>query len=79
MVGRLVQDGKDVIFASALGKSQRCRNRRKKIPRSLKMARGNLNQSGRGGLGNEHFKTSTNSAPHFLSRKRTGIEEWINF
>ncbi|PRY86594.1 GTPase ObgE [Mongoliibacter ruber] len=36
-----------------------------------------LTQGGRGGLGNDHFKTSTNQAPHYAQPGESGIEEWI--
>ncbi|MGN6644933.1 MAG: GTPase ObgE [Cytophaga sp.] len=32
---------------------------------------------GRGGLGNEQFKTSTNQAPHYAQPGEPGIEAWI--
>lgn len=32
---------------------------------------------GRGGLGNENFKTSTNQAPHTAQPGEPGLEEWI--
>ncbi|GAB4107587.1 GTPase ObgE [Echinicola sediminis] len=36
-----------------------------------------LTKGGRGGLGNDHFKTSTNQAPHYAQPGESGIEEWI--
>ncbi len=36
-----------------------------------------LTPGGRGGLGNDHFKTSTNQAPHYAQPGEEGIEEWI--
>jgi GTP-binding protein len=32
---------------------------------------------GRGGLGNNHFKTSTNQAPEYAQKGESGIEKWI--
>ncbi|MFD2033183.1 GTPase ObgE [Belliella marina] len=36
-----------------------------------------LTRGGRGGLGNDHFKTATNQAPHYAQPGEEGIEEWI--
>ncbi|EON77755.1 GTP-binding protein Obg [Lunatimonas lonarensis] len=36
-----------------------------------------LTRGGRGGMGNDHFKTATNQAPHFAQPGEPGVEEWI--
>ena len=36
-----------------------------------------LAKGGMGGLGNNHFKSSTNQAPHYAQPGEEGIEEWI--
>ncbi|SHM59511.1 GTP-binding protein [Cyclobacterium lianum] len=36
-----------------------------------------LTPGGRGGLGNDHFKTATNQAPHYAQPGGEGVEEWI--
>ncbi len=35
-----------------------------------------LVRGGRGGLGNNHFKTSTNQAPYYAQPGESGLEEW---
>lgn len=36
-----------------------------------------LLSGGRGGLGNHHFKTSTNQAPDYAQKGEEGIEKWV--
>ncbi|SEJ33242.1 GTP-binding protein [Cyclobacterium xiamenense] len=36
-----------------------------------------LTPGGRGGLGNDHFKTATNQAPHYAQPGGEGVEEWM--
>lgn len=36
-----------------------------------------LTSGGRGGLGNDHFKSATNQAPYYAQPGEPGIEEWI--
>ena len=36
-----------------------------------------LTQGGKGGLGNDHFKTSTNQTPRYAQPGEPGIEEWL--
>lgn len=36
-----------------------------------------LSPGGRGGLGNDHFKSATNQAPHYAQPGEEGVEEWM--
>ncbi len=71
-------DGKDVILQVPLGtiaKDAETGEKRFEITEDGQEVI--LTKGGRGGLGNEHFKTSTNQAPHYSQPGETGIEEWI--
>ncbi len=71
-------DGKDVILEVPLGtvaKDAETGERRFEITEDGQEVI--LTPGGRGGLGNDHFKTATNQAPHFAQTGESGIEEWI--
>lgn len=71
-------DGKDVILEVPLGtlaKDGETGEKRWEITEEGQEVI--LTKGGRGGLGNDHFKTSTNQAPHYAQPGETGIEEWI--
>lgn len=71
-------DGKDIILEVPLGtiaKDAETGERRCEITEDGQEVI--LTRGGRGGLGNDHFKTSTNQAPHYAQPGESGIEEWI--
>ena len=71
-------DGKDVILDVPLGtvaKDAETGEKRFEITEDGQEVI--LTRGGRGGLGNDHFKTATNQAPHFAQPGEPGIEEWI--
>ncbi len=71
-------DGKDVILEVPLGtvaKDAETGEKRFEITQDGQEVI--LTKGGRGGLGNDHFKTATNQAPHFAQPGESGIEEWI--
>lgn len=71
-------DGKDVILEVPLGtvaKDAETGEKRFEITQDGQEVI--LTKGGRGGLGNDHFKTATNQAPHFAQPGEPGIEEWI--
>lgn len=71
-------DGKDVILDVPLGtvaKDAETGEKRFEITEDGQEVI--LTPGGRGGLGNDHFKTATNQAPHFAQPGEQGIEEWI--
>jgi GTP-binding protein len=71
-------DGKDVILEVPLGtvaKDAETGEKRFEITEDGQEVV--LTKGGRGGLGNHHFKSSTNQAPHYAQPGEEGIEEWI--
>jgi GTP-binding protein len=71
-------DGKDVILEVPLGtvaKDAETGEKRFEITEDGQEVI--LTKGGRGGLGNHHFKSSTNQAPHYAQPGEEGIEEWI--
>jgi GTP-binding protein len=71
-------DGKDIILEVPLGtiaKDAETGEKRCEITEDGQEVI--LTKGGRGGLGNDHFKTSTNQAPHYAQPGESGIEEWI--
>lgn len=71
-------DGKDIILDVPLGtvaKNAETGEKRFEITENGQEII--LTSGGRGGLGNDHFKTATNQAPHHAQPGEPGIEEWI--
>ncbi|MAN86733.1 MAG: GTPase ObgE [Algoriphagus sp.] len=71
-------DGKDIILEVPLGtvaKDAETGEKRFEITEDGQEVI--LIKGGRGGLGNDHFKSATNQAPHFAQPGEPGIEEWI--
>ncbi|MGY6741956.1 MAG: GTPase ObgE [Cecembia sp.] len=72
------RDGKDVVLEVPLGtvaKDAETQEIRFEITEDGQEVI--LTSGGRGGLGNDHFKTATNQAPHYAQPGEEGIEEWI--
>ena len=71
-------DGKDMILEVPLGTvAKDAETGEKRFEITADGQEIILTKGGRGGLGNDHFKTSTNQAPHFAQPGEDGIEEWI--
>jgi GTP-binding protein len=71
-------DGKDVILEVPLGTvAKDAETGEKRFEITTDGQEIILTKGGRGGLGNDHFKTATNQAPHFAQPGEEGIEEWI--
>ncbi len=71
-------DGKDIILDVPLGTvAKDAETGEKKLEILEDGQQEILTSGGMGGLGNDHFKTSTNQAPHYAQPGQPGIEEWI--
>jgi len=71
-------DGRDVILEVPLGTvAKDAETGEKRFEITTHGQEIILTKGGRGGLGNDHFKTATNQAPHFAQPGEEGIEEWI--
>lgn len=71
-------DGKDMILEVPLGTvAKDAETGEKRFEITTDGQEIILTKGGRGGLGNDHFKTSTNQAPHYAQPGEDGIEEWI--
>jgi GTPase len=72
------RDGKDVILEVPLGTVAKDAETMEVLFEITEDAQEViLTPGGRGGLGNDHFKTATNQAPHYAQPGEPGIEEWI--
>lgn len=71
-------DGKDVIVEVPLGSIAKNPETGEQICEITEVGETHiLVRGGRGGLGNDHFKTSTNQAPQYAQPGEDSIEEWI--
>jgi GTP-binding protein len=71
-------DGKDMILEVPLGTvAKDAETGEKRFEITADGQEVILTKGGRGGLGNDHFKSSTNQAPHYAQPGEEGIEEWI--
>ncbi len=71
-------DGKDVIVEVPLGSVAKNPETGEQICEITEDGETHiLVRGGRGGLGNEHFKTSTNQAPKYSQPGEDSIEEWV--
>ena len=75
---RTGMQGKDIILEVPIGTIARDSETGEKKLEILEEGQAEiLTPGGRGGLGNDHFKTSTNQTPHYAQPGEEGIEEWI--
>ncbi len=71
-------DGEDIILEVPLGTiARRADSGEKVLEITEDGTEAILTPGGRGGLGNDHFKTSTNQTPRYAQPGEPGIEEWM--
>ena len=71
-------DGDDIVLEVPLGTIARdFENGNKKIEILHDGQEEIMTRGGRGGLGNENFKTSTNQTPRYAQPGEEGLEEWV--
>ena len=71
-------DGEDIILEVPLGTIARSEESGQKLVEIIEDGQEMiLTEGGRGGLGNDHFKTSTNQAPRYAQPGEPGKEEWV--
>lgn len=71
-------DGEDIILEVPIGTIARdAETGEKRLEIMEDGQEAILTPGGRGGLGNDHFKTSTNQAPRHAQPGEPGLEEWI--
>jgi len=71
-------DGKDVILEVPLGTIARNAETSNQLAEITEEGQQIiLTPGGKGGLGNDHFKTSTNQSPRYAQPGEQGIEEWV--
>ena len=71
-------DGEDVILEVPLGTIAKNAETEEKLFEITENGQeAVLTPGGRGGLGNDHFKTPTNQTPRYAQPGEPGIEEWI--
>lgn len=71
-------DGKDVILEVPLGTIAKNADTDEVVVEITEEGQEEiLTPGGMGGLGNDHFKTSTNQTPRYAQPGQPGIEEWI--
>ncbi len=71
-------NGKDIILEVPLGTIARSAETNEKMLEITEEGQeAILTPGGKGGLGNDHFKTPTNQTPRYAQPGEPGIEEWI--